>query len=152
MRVYIGLGSNLGNREDYLKKAIDALKEILKGVQESSVFETAPQYITDQPAFLNQVISGETDLPPLEFLSLCQAIQKQLGRSPSIVRFGPREIDIDILSFGTIVLQTEVLEIPHPRISERLFVLEPLLEIAPDWVCPKSGVSAKDMMKSLSVL
>ena len=145
--VYLGLGSNLGDRRAYLKAAIEGLRLILTDLKESSVYETDPQYVTDQPAFLNQVISGETTLEPLEFLKHCQSIQKQVGRTPQTVRFGPREIDIDILSFGDVVLKTDTIEIPHPRLHERLFVLVPLCEIVPDWVCPKTGESVQKLIQ-----
>ncbi len=147
--VYLGLGSNLGDRRAYLKAAVDALRLILKDVKESSVYETAPLYVTDQPVFLNQAISGKTGLEPLEFLEQCQAIQAKVGRTPQTLRFGPREIDIDILSFGEVVLKTEEVEIPHPRLYERLFVLEPLAEIAPNWVCPKTGQSVHELIQKL---
>ena len=147
--VYLGLGSNLGDRRAYLKAAIEGLRLILTDLKESSVYETDPQYVTDQPAFLNQVISGETTLEPLEFLKHCQSIQKQVGRTPQTVRFGPREIDIDILSFGDLVLQTDAIEIPHPRLHERLFVLEPLCEIDPHWICPRTGESVKELIQKI---
>lgn len=147
--VYLGLGSNLGDRRAYLKAAIDGLRLILTDIKESSVYETDPQYVTDQPAFLNQVISGETDLEPLEFFKHCQSIQKQVGRTPRTVRFGPREIDIDILSFGDVLLKTDTIEIPHPRIHERLFVLVPLCEIVSDWVCPKTGESVQELIQKV---
>jgi 2-amino-4-hydroxy-6-hydroxymethyldihydropteridine diphosphokinase len=147
--VYLSLGSNLGDRHAYLKAAVDALKLILADIKTSSIYETEPQYVTDQPAFLNQVISGKTDLDPLEFLKQCQAIQKQVGRAPQTVRFGPREIDIDIISFGDVILKTESIEIPHPRLHERLFVLEPLQEIAPNWICPRTGECVQDLIQKL---
>ena len=134
--VYLGLGSNLGDRRAYLKAAIQGLSRILTDIEESSIYETDPQYVTDQPVFLNQVVSGKTDLEPLEFLKHCQSIQTEVGRTPQTVRFGPREIDIDILSFGDVVLKTDIIEIPHPRLYERLFVLVPLCEIVPNWLCP----------------
>jgi 2-amino-4-hydroxy-6-hydroxymethyldihydropteridine diphosphokinase len=141
--VYLSLGSNLGDRRAYLKAAVNALRLILKDVKESSIYETEPLYVTDQPAFLNQAISGKTDREPLEFLKQCQSIQTQIGRTPKAIRFGPREIDIDILSFGNILLKTESIEIPHPRIHERLFVLEPLCEIDTNWICSKTGEAVK---------
>lgn len=147
--VYLGLGSNLGDRQGYLRSAINNLSLILTEIKESSVYETEPQYVTNQPSFLNQVISGYTDIRPLELLNFCQNIQKKLGRTKSPLRFGPRNIDVDILSFGDLVLKTNTIEIPHPRIHERLFVLEPLHEIEPDWTCPKTGESVKDLMQKL---
>lgn len=149
--VYLGLGSNLGDRKAYLKAAIDGLRFILTDIKESSIYETDPQYVTDQPVFLNQVISGKTDLEALEFLKRCQDIQKQLGRMPQVMRFGPREIDIDILSFGDVVLQADTIEIPHPRLHERLFVLEPLCEIDPNWICPRTGESVQRLIEKLPI-
>jgi 2-amino-4-hydroxy-6-hydroxymethyldihydropteridine diphosphokinase len=143
------LGSNLGDRRAYLKAAIQGLSRILTDIEESSIYETDPQYVTDQPVFLNQVVSGKTDLEPLEFLKNCQNIQTEIGRTPQTVRFGPREIDIDILSFGDVVLKTDTIEIPHPRLYERLFVLVPLCEIFPNWLCPKTGESVQDLIQKL---
>ncbi len=147
--IYLSLGSNLGDRDGYLRAARQALAIVLTDIKESSVYETEPQYITDQPEFLNQVISGRTVLSPQELLKTLQQIQTKVGRQEPKVRFGPREIDIDILSYGDLILVEDHLEIPHPRIAERLFVLEPLKEIAPDWICPKTGESVKVMLTRL---
>lgn len=147
--IYLALGSNLGDRHAFLQKAREALAAVLTDINESSIYETAPQYVTDQPSFLNQVISGKTTLTAQTLLKTLQQIQKEVGRNEPNIRFGPREIDIDILSYGDLIIKEEHLEIPHPRLSERLFVLEPLSEIAPDWICPKSKESVKVMLTRL---
>ncbi|MCX7338229.1 MAG: 2-amino-4-hydroxy-6-hydroxymethyldihydropteridine diphosphokinase [Alphaproteobacteria bacterium] len=143
--VFLGLGSNLGDRHGYLDQAIDLLQPFVLDMRVSSVIETEPLYFSDQPLFLNQVIGGQTDLSPTELLRAIQHIEQTLGRTPSM-RFGPREIDIDILSFGDRVMQTPDLMIPHPRLQERLFVLQPLAEIAPDWICPRTHQAIQDII------
>ncbi|MEK7172143.1 MAG: 2-amino-4-hydroxy-6-hydroxymethyldihydropteridine diphosphokinase [Patescibacteria group bacterium] len=128
---YLSLGSNLGDRRALIKKAIGELN-IFAGrvVKKSKIHETKPVGKTDQPMFLNCCIEIETDLSPLKLLSACQKIEKQLGRLKSEKGLGlPRTIDIDILFYGNEILDTPRLKIPHPRISEREFVLKPLAEI-----------------------
>ena len=131
--------------------AREALAKVITDIKESSIYETSPQYVTDQPNFLNQVISGKTALTPHELLKTLQKIQTEVGRHEPNIRFGPREIDIDILSYDDLIIKDSHLEIPHPRISERLFVLEPLSEIAPDWICPKSKESVKVLLRKLKI-
>lgn len=146
--VIFSLGSNIGNREYYLGQARDEMQQFLTGFKASRVIETAPQYVTDQPSFLNQVVMGNTDIHPAEIVLLTQALQEQIGRTKTF-RNGPREIDIDILYYDDLIMNSEDLVIPHPRIAERFFVLEPLCDIAPDWQCPVTHKSVQVMLGEL---
>ncbi len=134
-KVYLSLGSNVGDRRQNLERALLELAQpgihILK---RSSIYETEPQDVTDQPWFLNMAVECETRLFPLQLLNALQTIERGLGRvrGAGSIRRGPRTIDIDILLFANIQMQTPALTIPHPRMFDRRFVLEPLLEIAPD--------------------
>ena len=130
MRGYLGLGSNEGDRLANLRAARDALGEMV--VASSSVYETEPQgEVLDQADFLNAVVAVETDLEPGELLDACKAVERRLGRDPGSERHGPRPIDVDVLLLGNIEVSTERLTLPHPEVTARRFVLEPLLEIDP---------------------
>jgi 2-amino-4-hydroxy-6-hydroxymethyldihydropteridine diphosphokinase len=138
-KVYLSLGSNLGQREEKLERAIQALEqEQIHIVARSSVYETEPQDMKQQPWFLNMVVECETRHFPIQLLAILQRVERQLGRVRTGPRRGPRAIDIDILLFGNVVMETSPLVIPHPRMFERRFILEPLLEIAPDLRHPQS--------------
>ena len=129
--VYLSLGSNLGDRAENIRRAVEALEQ--RGVRisrQSAVYETEPVDIREQSWFLNCVVEGETDLMPRQFLHALHDTERSLGRRRRIPR-GPRPIDIDILFFGSSIVRTPELEIPHPRMAERRFVLAPLAEIAP---------------------
>ncbi len=141
---YIGIGSNLGNREENCKKAITILIENgVKVTKLSSIVETEPWGVRNQPEFINMAIKIETGLKPYELLSLLKNIESAVGRFPG-PRWGARVIDLDILFYNDLVMKTADLEIPHPRISEREFVLKPLAEIAPDKIHPvlKKSITA----------
>lgn len=129
--VYFGLGSNLGERDRNLQSALDALAGAVTLTSVSSVYDTAPMLITDQPRFHNAACAGYTALAPLDLLHRVKEIEQELGRVQG-VRYGPRLIDIDLLFYDQSVIETPALTIPHPRIGERAFVLVPLAEIAPD--------------------
>ena len=145
-RVYLGLGSNLGDREAMLKSAIDQLESPdLHVLRTSSIRETAPAYVLDQPYFLNQVVEAETSLFPKQLLSRLKKIEIALGRKPTRPK-GPRAIDLDILFYADAVVSMADLEIPHPGIAERRFVLEPLAELAPDLRHPVSGKTVREML------
>lgn len=133
--VFLGVGTNLGDRRANLAAAQIAVSEFVIIQKTSRVYETAPWGITDQPDFLNQAWEVTTVLPPLELLRRLKAVETVLGRKPS-VRFGPRLIDIDILLYSNLMFRSADLVIPHPRISERAFVLAPLADLEPDMVIP----------------
>ncbi len=152
--ILLGLGGNLGNREEYLAQARTVLGMFdVTIVRESRLIETRALVPEGAPAewnipFLNQVIAVETHLPPGELLSVIKHIETDLGRKPA-ARWAPREIDIDILAYDDVVMVVEALTIPHPSLDERQFVLEPLVEIAPDWMHPVLGKTAKEMLEAL---
>ena len=145
MQVYLGLGSNLGNRQANMEKALKLLDDTLQIELISSVYETEPVGYVEQPMFLNAVCRGQTELGPLQLLSLVKGIEVSLGRVSSFPN-APRPIDLDIIFYGDMIMQTPELTIPHPRLEERAFVLIPLLEITPDLCHPLSGESLKDLV------
>lgn len=145
---YLGLGTNLGDRKENLRKAVDAIALNMSVCKQSSLYETAAWGYTDQPDFLNQVIEVETDLTPLRLLNFLKKTEKELGRVKNF-RYGPRLIDLDILFFEDLVKSTSRLQIPHPRIPERAFVLVPLNEIAPALKHPVSGKTAAELLEEL---
>ena len=133
--IYLGLGTNVGDRKRHLQEAIDSFFPNINCLQLSSIYETKPVGYTEQTEFLNQVVLAETDLAPLALLNQIKYIENKLGRQPTF-RFGPRAIDIDVLFYDDLVQETPRLTIPHPRLLERAFVLVPLAEIAPQFVHP----------------
>jgi 2-amino-4-hydroxy-6-hydroxymethyldihydropteridine diphosphokinase len=136
--VYLALGANLGERTSNLRRAVEALPPAVSVLARSPVYETPPWGLADQPDFLNMVIKGETRLAPLELLKFLKRLERALGRVPSI-RYGPRLIDVDILFYDELVLDTPELTLPHPRLHERAFVLVPLADLAPALVHPVLG-------------
>jgi 2-amino-4-hydroxy-6-hydroxymethyldihydropteridine diphosphokinase len=146
--VYLGLGSNLGDRKDYIQRALAGLIRggvTIEGV--SSLYETDPVGFVDQPAFYNAVVRGYTGMKPRQLLETILALEKELGRRREI-RWGPRTIDIDILLYGDEVIKEADLEIPHPRLAERAFVLIPLLELAPALSLP-GGRKVADLARTV---
>ena len=136
-RAFVGMGSNLGDRSAQLQKALDECRvvHLTTVVRSSSVYETSPVGIHEQPRFLNAVIELSTSLVPLELLKKLKIIEKKLGRTES-ARWGPRAIDLDILLYDDTVTVSDELTIPHPRMTERKFVLVPLVELDPTVVHP----------------
>jgi 2-amino-4-hydroxy-6-hydroxymethyldihydropteridine diphosphokinase len=133
---FIGLGSNLGEREQNLRAALDRVSELGR-LRSSTVRETDPVGVIDQPKFLNAVAELHTQLPARELLDRLLAIERDLGRDRSVeTRWGPRTIDLDLLLFGNDVIDEPSLMVPHPRLAERRFVLEPLYELDPELVLP----------------
>jgi GTP cyclohydrolase-4 len=138
--VYLGLGSNLGGREENLCQALTLLSAKVNLEEVSSIYETEPVGFKDQPLFLNLVCRISTNLPPEELFRLAKDIETSIGRVPSFPN-APRIIDIDILFYDNRIMEIQNLTIPHPRLEDRAFVLIPLAEIAPDLVHPKLGKS-----------
>ena len=165
---YLGLGSNLGDRKKNLLRGIEFLQKQIQISKVSPTYETDPVGYTEQPPFLNCVCMGETNLSPLDLLSFAKEAEAALGRVPTF-RNGPRTLDVDILFYGEEVVSVEAplpkqgtlpsfpkgmeeggLEVPHPRLPERKFVLEPLADIAPDLRHPVSGATVKEMFEHLT--
>lgn len=151
-RVYLSLGSNVGKRDENLERALETLdhKEVRISAR-SSVYETEPQDVVQQPWFLNLAVECETRYFPMQLLDVIERIEREMGRErgPNAVRRGPRVIDIDVLLFGDVVMATPRLTVPHPRMLERRFVLEPLLEIAPDLRHPGTGEALSKYLGNL---
>jgi 2-amino-4-hydroxy-6-hydroxymethyldihydropteridine diphosphokinase len=146
----IALGSNLGDREDNLRRAVAEIARGAALVAVSSVYETQPMYREDQGWFLNCVVVVETDLGPARLLARLGEIEKKIGRDRKAGRNAPRTIDLDILFYGDEVLSGPTLTVPHPRISERGFVLVPLAEVRPGIVHPVLKKSAAAMLDGLA--
>ena len=136
--IYLSLGTNLGDRLENLHDALTALYPEIEVQTISSIYETEPWGFSDQAPFLNQVVKARTRLTPQALLTTLKDMEIQLGRQPNF-RYGPRRIDLDILFYEDIVLDTPTLTIPHPRLEQRAFVLVPLAEIAPDLIHPRLG-------------
>lgn len=143
--VYLALGSNLGNRFANLKQAVSALSPQIDVQAKSYVYETPPWGYEDQPRFLNQVIKAKTYLEPERLIKHIKRLEVTLGREDSFQN-GPRLIDIDILFYDDLILNTGSLVIPHPRLHERGFVLLPLMDIDPDLVHPVTQKSVREMV------
>lgn len=133
--VYLGLGTNLGDRRGNLQAAVAALPPLVEVMAESKVYETPAWGFEDQPTFLNMAVKAQTDLAPGDLLAYLKGIEARLGRTATF-RWGPRVIDIDILFYDDLLLETPELVIPHARLHERAFVLIPLLDIDPELVHP----------------
>jgi 2-amino-4-hydroxy-6-hydroxymethyldihydropteridine diphosphokinase len=144
--VYLALGSNLGGREQNLQQAVDRIAAAgVKPLRVSAAYETMPMYVTDQPMFLNLVLEGETEAFPRMLLAKLKGIEQAMGRK-RVGDKGPRVIDIDILFYGSAVIRAPELTVPHPRMEERRFVLEPLAELAPELRHPLTRRTVKEML------
>lgn len=146
--IALALGSNLGDRLANLQAAVTELASYMTITDLSSVYETAPVYVTDQPAFLNAAITGTTHLAPLTFLWSIKQLEMELGRQPTF-HYGPRVIDIDLLLFGEAEIHEAELTVPHARMTERAFVLQPLKEIAGGWIHPVAQRSIEDLAQAI---
>jgi 2-amino-4-hydroxy-6-hydroxymethyldihydropteridine diphosphokinase len=136
-RAYVGLGSNLGDREGTLRRAIELLGDEVVAI--STFRETDPVGYEDQPRFVNAAVALETELGPRELLDRLLAVERELGRTRNGPRYGPRTIDLDLLVYGDEAIEEPGLSVPHSRLAERRFVLEPLFELDPDLVIPGVG-------------
>lgn len=148
--IYLSLGSNSGDRLENLARARDRLAAAdIRILRASWVYETAPRDVPGQPWFLNQIIEAESALLPRQLLARLQKIERAMGRKRTVAK-GPRIIDIDIVLFGESVISTPDLEIPHPRMTERRFVLEPLAELAPELRHPILNRSVREMLAKVT--
>lgn len=144
--VYLSLGSNVGDRETHLAGARERLdSDGIRVLRASAIYATEPRDFPDQAWFLNQVLEVETSLFPKQLLQRTQKIERALGRIPTHPK-GPRTMDIDILLYGDTILSVPGLEIPHERMADRRFVLEPLAELAPNLRHPRTGASVAEML------
>ena len=149
IKTYLSLGSNIENRQRNLDRALDLLSQRMPVRQVSSIYDTEPVGNTNQPRFLNLVCQVSTRLKPVELLTLVKGIEMKMGRAPATSN-APRPIDIDILFYGDQTIETPELVIPHPRLTERAFVLIPLDEIAPDLVHPVNGKTARELLQEIT--
>lgn len=146
--VCVGLGSNLGDRMGHLRRGVEGLRKDVSVRAVSRVYETEPVGLTDQPAFLNAVLLGETTLSARALLELLQGVERAAGRVRT-VRWGPRTLDLDLLLYGDRTIDEPDLQVPHPRLSQRSFALVPLLEIWPDARLP-DGTALADVAARLT--
>lgn len=149
--VFIGFGSNEGKSEETCLRAVEELRRHPKIVvlRVSSLYRTEPVGVTEQAWFVNGVAQCATELEPEELLRVLQGVELKFGRVRG-ERWGPRTLDLDVLSYGDVELDLPELVVPHPRLHERRFVLMPLVEIAPDWMHPSLKVSARELLDRLS--
>ncbi len=146
--VYLALGANLGDREGNLREALKRIAVFVEIKRVSSIYETQPWGVKEQPWFLNLVCAGTTLLSPVDLLRRVKKIENEMGRTEGI-RFGPRPIDIDILFYDRVIELSPALTIPHPRLHERAFVLVPLAEIAPTFVHPRLRATVRTLLERL---
>jgi len=146
--IFLSLGSNLGDRLNNLQDAIRSLPPNVQPLSQSRIYETDPWGYVDQPAFLNLVIKASTELSPKKLLAFIKKMEVVLGREKAF-RYGPRLIDLDILFYDDLVLDSPDLTIPHPRLSERAFVLIPLAEVAPDLIHPVTKKTIRQLKTSI---
>lgn len=151
VKAALGFGSNIGEREENLKRGLALLEEegTVRVLAVSPLYFTKPVDYEDQDWFVNGAAEIETSLSPRELLGLLKSVETSVGRTKGGVRFGPRVLDMDILLYGDGIIEEDDLTIPHPRMDKRRFVLAPLCDIVPDWVSPVSGVSVRGLLDAL---
>lgn len=150
MRAFIGVGSNVGRREEQIARAIALLRASpdITVLRQAALYETEPVGIEDQPWFINTAVEVETDLPPLELLRRLKEIERLVGRRER-GRWEMREIDLDLLLYGDLVLEGAELALPHPQLDRRRFVLEPLVELAPELIHPRLQKRLRQLLAEL---
>ena len=149
-RAYLSIGSNLGDRINYLKKALVKLKQNnIQIIKSSNINETEPYGYKEQGKFLNMAVEIDSDLEPFELMKLISKIESELGRIRT-KRWGPRVIDIDIIFYNSLIINEPDLKIPHPDMQNRFFVLKPLQEIAPDFVHPVLKKTITELLENLN--
>ena len=146
--VYLSLGSNVGDSRQHIAKAFELLGKHLQNLKQAPLYRSKAVGYTDQPDFLNTAVSGQTMLEPLELFHGVKAIEQQIGRTKTF-RWGPREIDIDIIFYGDTVLDSSELTIPHARFRERAFVLQPIHDLNPALIDADSGQTVEQLLKAL---
>ena len=147
--VWIAIGTNMGDKNANLQTAITQLQQNNVNItKQSRIYETAPMYETEQDRFFNMTVMGETNLQPNDLLKLLKTLENEIGRTPSF-RNGPRLIDLDILYYDNLIMDEEHLQIPHIRIAERQFVLQPLLDIDENFIDPRTNKSIREMAESI---
>ena len=147
-QVYLSLGTNLGDRATNLAAARTKLAPTARLLAASRIYETPPWGYLHQPAFLNQALRVETDLAPVQLLADLKALEVRLGRVPS-ARYGPRQIDMDILLYDDLILETPGLVIPHPQLAYRAFVLAPLADLAPNLLHPVLKQTIQELLEKV---
>jgi 2-amino-4-hydroxy-6-hydroxymethyldihydropteridine diphosphokinase len=147
-KVFLALGSNLGDKKQRINDAIGLLKKQIDNITVAKFYETKPQYYEKQDTFINTIVMGYTEIKPLELLHFIKEVEKQIGRKERF-HFGPREIDIDILFYDELIFNDETLVIPHPLLQEREFVLKPFLDLDPDFFHPKLRKTIRELYEEL---
>ena len=146
-KVFLALGSNVGDKKTNIQKAIELLGDHIHNISVAKLYETKPMYVENQEMFLNTALAGQTSLSPEALLTVVKKLEKEIGRKERF-RNGPREIDIDILFYDDLIFQNENLQIPHPRIQERDFVLKPLMDLNPNFMHPVLKKPVKDLSQN----
>lgn len=148
-KIFLGLGSNVGDKKSNIKKAIKFLEEKVDNIIVAPIYETKPWGYKNQDNFFNTALRGETSLLPFQLLNFIKEVEKKVGRKKRF-RYGPREIDIDILFYDNLFLKNKRIEIPHPQLHKRDFVLKPLLDLETDFIHPVFKKTIQELYKTLS--
>jgi 2-amino-4-hydroxy-6-hydroxymethyldihydropteridine diphosphokinase len=146
--VYLALGANVGDPAANIEQAVKLIRDVMNDVKQAPIYRTKPVGYTDQPDFLNTAVMGQTDLSPEDLLKAIKDVERRIGRQQRF-RWGPREIDIDIIFYGDRVIDTPKLTIPHSRFRERDFVLRPIADLNPRQIDPISGQTVEQLLNLL---